>query len=60
MAQLEDLDGILFVLTDKAEQAVVEKAMAAIGAERDDVGGGIVLFLLDNGVFLRTREAQTN
>ncbi len=57
MATIEDHDdGILIIGTNAEEQGAIETAMAAIGAERDEVGGGIVLFLLDSGVILRTRE----
>lgn len=56
MATIEQHDEMLILETNQAEQVVVEAAMRAIGAKRDEVGGGLVLFLVDDSVILRSRE----
>jgi hypothetical protein len=57
MASVEQHDDISIINTNREEQEAIERAMRAIGATPDDVGEGIVLFLLDGGVIFRTREA---
>lgn len=61
MAIVEDYgDGFLIIGTNHEEQKAIDTAMAALGAERDEVGEGVVLFLLEGGVILRTREETQN
>lgn len=58
MATVEHHDDLLIINVNAEEQAAIEAAMAALGAERNEVGGGIVLFLIERGVVFRIRGSQ--
>jgi hypothetical protein len=61
MATVEDHgDNLLIIGTNREEQAAIDNAMAALGTRREEVGDGVVLFLLEGGVIFRTRQEIAN